>query len=508
LRRCSEVDLFRVVIRIATETDIERLRQVALLLEQENDRLHRRLQALVAKLAEAQGPEAASLQLEIQLLQEQLRQQRQRMFGASSEKKKDRKAETTTKPPHEPQTGHGPTPQSSLPSLDQVHELDEADRVCSACGGELSPMAGQFEEAEEIDVVERSFRIVRHRRQKYRCACGGCVETALGPPKLIPGGRYSVGFAAEVAIGKYVDHAPLARQVRQMARAGLEVTTQTLWDQLEALARHLTPSYEALRAAVLAAPVVGADETRWALLEPGKAKTWWVWSVSAPEGIFYRIAPSRSAEVAAELLGTYQGVVMCDGYRAYGALQRERDGPGRFVLAHCWSHVRRKFVEAEPDYPKAGEMIALIGELYAVEAEAGDDALRRAELRGTRSRALVRSIRDWAMTQRALPESSLGKAIQYLTGIWEGLVRFLDDPAVPLDNNATERGMRSVALGRKNHYGSRSRRGTQVAALFYSLVESAKLAGIEPALYLREAARRAILAPGTATLPHRLLAEN
>ena len=366
-------------------------------------------------------------------------------------------------------------------------------------------MAGQFEEADEIDVVERSFRIVRHKRQKYRCRCGGCVDTALGPPKLIPGGRYAVGFAAAVAIGKYIDHLPLARQVKQMRRAGLSVTSQTLWDQLEALARHLTPSYEALAGRVLEAPVVGADETRWRLLTPGKSKTWWAWSVTAPEAVFYRIASSRSAAAATELLGGYSGVVMCDGYRAYHALARERDGPGGFVLAHCWSHARRKFVEAEPDYPKAGEVLALIGELYALEAEAGDDPARRAEIRQTRSREIVARIHDWVLTQRILPESSLGKAIQYTGGIWEGLCRFLEDPAIPLDNNATERAMRGVALGRKNHHGSRSRRGTEVAALFYSLVETAKLVGVDPALYLREAARRAILAPGTVTLPRDLL---
>jgi transposase len=494
----------RVVIDIATETDIERLRQVAQLLESENDRLHRRLKELTTRLATAEGSQAESLQLEIRLLQEQLAHQRRVRFGQSSEKKKPATKSEDAKP-REARRGHGPTEQPSLPVVEVLHQLDEADEICPSCGGELAEMKGQFEEADEIDVVERAFRIVRHKRQKYRCRCGGCVDTALGPPKLIPGGRYSVGFAAAVAIGKYIDHLPLARQVKQMRRAGLSVTSQTLWDQLEALARHLTPSYEALAGRVLEAPVVGADETRWRLLTPGKSKTWWAWSVTAPEAVFYRIASSRSAAAATELLGGYSGVVMCDGYRAYHALARERDGPGGFVLAHCWSHARRKFVEAEPDYPKAGEVLALIGELYALEAEAGDDPARRAEIRQTRSREIVARIHDWVLTQRILPESSLGKAIQYMGGIWEGLCRFLEDPAIPLDNNATERAMRGVALGRKNHHGSRSRRGTEVAALFYSLVETAKLVGIDPALYLREAARRAILNPRTVMLPRDLL---
>ena len=189
------------------------------------------------------------------------------------------------------------------------------------------------------------------------------MDTALGPPKLIPGGRYSIGFATAVAIAKYADHMPLARQVRQMLRAGLTATTQTLWDQLFALSRHLEPTYEALHAHVLSAPVVGADETTWRLMEPNRPKTWWAWSVTSTDAVYYQIHPSRSAAAAAALLGNYDGIVICDGYAAYSALRKDRaaacDGPAPFTLAHCWAHVRRKFFEAEPHDPRAGEMLDL-----------------------------------------------------------------------------------------------------------------------------------------------------
>ena len=156
------------------------------------------------------------------------------------------------------------------------------------------------------------------------------------------------------------------------------------------------------------------------------------------------------------------------------------------------------------------EMLDLIGKLYQVEAGAraagnGDLHQRRAELRAATSRETVAEIRRWMLEQRALPASSLGKAIRYTDGIWQGLTRFLENPAVDLDNNATERTMRGVAIGRKNHYGSRSLRGTRVAAVFYSLIESAKLSGVEPAAYIREATQRAIESPGTVTLPSSLL---
>ncbi len=117
---------------------------------------------------------------------------------------------------------------------------------------------------------------------------------------------------------------------------------------------------------------------------------------------------------------------------------------------------------------------------------------------------MIDEIRTWLMTQRALPRSSLGKAIAYTSGLWPGLVRFLGDPKIPLDTNGVERALRGVVVGRKNHYGSRSERGTRVAALFYSLIESTKLCGVEPRAYLGEATRRAIRDPGRVTLPRDL----
>jgi transposase len=497
------------VIDLARESRPEVLREVARLQQQEIQKLHRRLGELAAALAKAKGEDATrALQLELLRLREQLAAREQKLFGRSSEQR--RTPATNASPPDDANSpaparrGHGPRSQPELPLVEVVHSLDAPDRACPACGGALAEMTGQSEDSEEIDVVERSYRLVRHRRQKYRCRCGGCVDTALGPPKLVPGGRYSVDFAVAVAVAKYVDHLPLARQVRQMARAGLAIDTQTLWDQLFALRRHLLPTYEALHDLVLAAPVVGADETTWPLLEKGGGKRWYAWSIACPEAVFYRIDPSRSTRAADAILRGYQGVVVADGYSAYATLARER-GSGTFALAHCWAHVRRKLVEAEAAYPQAGEALESIATLYAIEAElAGDAPEARLAARHDRSRPLVEWLRAWLDGVRALPESALGKAIAYADGLWPGLVRFLEDPEIPIDNNATERAMRGVVIGRKNHYGSKSLRGTQVAALFYSLVESAKLAGLEPAGYLAEATRRAIANPGTVTLPRDL----
>jgi transposase len=511
------------VLRLETIRDADTLRQVAVLLERENAKLHAKVQALTHELARLRGEDVAAAERQLVFLKELLAQRERALFAPSSEQRPRPgapAADAAPAPPPAPRRGHGPKAQPELPRLEVVHVLEEADQTCPQCGGTLRPMAGQTEDAEEITVVERQFVLVTHKRQKYRCACNGCVDTAPGPLRLTSrpdarGQRYAPEFAVEVAIGKYADHLPLERQARIMRREGLAIDSQTLWDQLEAAARVLGPTAQALRRHVLAAPVIGADETWWRLLrEPGGTR-WWVWSVTCEDAVTYAILASRSQEAARQVLDGYRGIVLADGYGAYDALARA--GPG-FTLAHCWAHVRRKFVEAEPHYPgPCGEALALIGQLYAVERAcpqvqatldkaARAEALRvRAALRGAQAAPVVAELRAWAHRQRALPESSLGKAISYMLGLWPGLTRFLEDPRIPLDNNATERGLRGVVVGRKNHYGSRSQRGTEVAALFYSLIESAKLCGVEPKAYLLRALRAALATPGTVTLPHALL---
>lgn len=497
------------MIRIETEQNIEALRQVARLLWRENEALHERLRKLTAEKLRLQGADAQALQLEIDQLQELLARREREIFGVSSEK---RPRPTSEAAPVE-RSGHGPREQKQLPIVEARHELPESERGCPQCGGTLKTLGEQAEEYEEITVVERSFLLVRHLRQKYRCRCNGSVVTAPGPARLIPGGRYAPEFAIEVAISKYLDHAPLERQVRIMEREGLVVSSQTLWDQIDALARRLEPCYKALRPRVFRAPVVYADETHWLLMgQEEETSRWWTWCVATDEAVFYQMLGSRSAKAARSVLSGYGGIVLCDGYGAYESLARA--GPD-MTLAHCWAHVRRKFIEIEPHYPRAcAEILQLIGQLYLIErqaprlgySETEEQRALRATLRQERSRPLVEEIHGWAQEQRskALPRSGLGRATEYLLGMWTGLTRFLEDPRIPLDNNAAERALRGIVLGRKNHYGSRSKRGTEVAALFYSLCETAKLAAVEPRAYLLQATHAALRKPGTVLLPHDL----
>lgn len=514
------------VSRLAEEKDPEILRKAVVLLESHNLLLTKKLSDLLRELAQVRAELAAATgnavkgQLRLEALEQQLAKLTKQIFGASSEKRADEapadagtegndKSKDEEKKKKKP-GGHGPTEQPKLPSIVVDHKLDDADTTCPTCGGGLEEMEGQYEEHDEIDVVPLHFVIKHHRRQKYACCCGGCIETALGPDKLCPGGRYSIDFAIYVAISKYCDHLPLERQVRMMARDGLVVTSQTLWDQIEQLAWLVESAMPRLLTYVLGHPVVGGDETSWELMgkKAGQGKSWYVWVLRTPDAVYYAIRGSRGAATAKELLATFSGTLMCDGYAAYFSLAAQYP---LVVLAHCWAHVRREFVEIEKSFPTAcGEILDLIGELYLLDrrcpAGPAGDALR-AEVRGTESRKVIERIVAWfyQTVPTCLPESGLHKALGYMAHMWKGLVLFLDNPLIPLDNNGTERAARGPVLGRKNHYGSRSLRGTEVAALLYSLVESSKLNELEPRLYLRVAVR-AGLRHDPVPLPHEVKA--
>lgn len=489
-------------------SDVSQLRQVAQLLDAENRRLHERLAKLIAENAALKGKSAPQqLSLELVRLQEQLAAMQKRMFGASSERSPQ--AESPEPEPKPPQRGHGPKEQPALPVIEARHELPPSEQTCGVCNGPLETMGQQTEDSEEITVVKRQFVLMIHKRQKYRCRCNASVQTAPAPLKLIPGGRYSLAFAVEVAIQKYAYHLPLERQVRMMRHEGLLVDSQTLWDQIEALARVLRPMYDAIRAHILLADVLHADETHWLLMQKGGSKKWYVWALSTEDAVYYHLNASRSKDVARRLLDGYRGVALTDGYAAYQTLQ----GPGSTLrLAHCMAHVRRKFIEALPAYPQSQQAIDLIGQLYAVErtlptlseregTEREHALALRLDTRKKESAPVMKELRAWLTSQDALPKSLLHEALTYTLALWPGLSLFLDDPRVPLDNNLCERDLRGVVVGRKNHYGSRSERGTQVAAQLYTVVETALKHGHDPRNFLLRATTFALQNPAQALLP-------
>lgn len=491
------------MVSITTELSPEVLRHVAELQEQEIHRLRVRIRQLCRKVAELEGNPKLAPQLELSILAEL-----ERLAPPTQDAEKEKAPVDPGSTEKKRQTGHGPCPQPSLPVVEETIPLTEQQGCCATCGGTITEMQGQYEESEEITVIERQFVRKLIKRAKGRCACNASVVTAPLPPRLIPGGRYSIDFAIEVAMQKYLFHMPLERQVRSMEQDGLTVTSQALWDQIEALAGHLRPNFEAIWDRQLAEPVLHVDETRWPDLSGKRETNWSVLSATSPSAACYRILGSKSERSIRSALAGYEGTLVADGYSVYEALAR--DGP-RPRLANCWAHVLRKFRDIEDNFPvQCGEVLGLIGDLYAIERKVegggafpGDAVAQRLrmQLRDNESRPLLDKIRTWALAQGGLRRSELGKAIRYMLKRWEGLNRFLGDPLVPLDNNAAERALRGPVVGRKNHYGSKSKRGTEVAALFYTLCETAKLCGVEVRAYLREAARRAVSTPGTVLCP-------
>ncbi len=232
------------------------------------------------------------------------------------------------------------------------------------------------------------------------------------------------------------------------------------------------------------------NETRWLLADTkGGASRWWAWISRSQDGVYFELKDSRSAEAAKGLLHEYCGLVMSDGYAAYGSLRKAavREHGRSFRHAHCWAHVRRKFVSLEQSFPdEAKEALDRIGAPFELERlvpedRVDDEALAlRAQNRRERSAPLVKALGEWLATLRPLPQSGLGKAVQYTEKLWAGLTLFLTEPRVPLSNNAAERAISGAVVGRKNYYGSRSERGCHVAAIVYSLVESAKICDLEP----------------------------
>ena len=472
------------------ETDIEQLRRVALAQQVQIEQLLRVLSAQAAELGALKGNEQ-ELQEKLALV-EQLTKQAEEVAAELEElspapPKKEKKKRTQ----------FGSTEQSALPTVEQLFELDAADKTCPSCGGELRPMGEQFETSEMIDVVEVSYRVVKVKQQKYACRCGGCVETAPGPERAIAGGRYSLDFAVKVAIDKYLDHIPLARQERILRRHGLVVSSQTLWDQLHALGRRLESASRALLARVLAEPVIGLDQTSWPRLDGKGEKPWQMWCLTAPGAMVHRIRSDKGAETFKSLIGNYQGVIVCDALKTHEAGVRGND---RVALAGCWAHVFRKFEEAAPDHPEANLAMKWIGDLYAIDESAGADLEKKAKLRRKRSAEVIATMKTWLWSQASLKTLSIGNAAAYVVANWDRLTRFVEDARIPLDNNATERAIRGPVVGRRNHFGSKSERGTEIAAIFYTLLETAKLQGVDPARYLREAA--IAYAHGAVLLPH------
>jgi transposase len=498
-------------MRISDEPNVDVLRQKARILEDENIRLVQKTSELLREVLLLRGMSVTAVEQNLPGLLSQL-------SGSTNNEQttSERRAHDNESKVSQPRKGHGPTQQRQLEVVPETYDLDEADKVCPQCGGALEEWVGQEDESEVVDVIEHQWRVLKRKQKKYRCRCGGCVETAEAPAKLIPGGRYTPEVAIHTAVAKYLDAVPLERQVRQARRQGAKLTSQTLWDQLWALKQLHDGLVARIKAFCLQQAVLGADESPFKVLEKGGAVKWQAWQLSCMLAIYFEIHDSKSAEAGAKLLTGFSGTLMVDGAASYTSLANSESFS--FTIANCWSHARRKVLEAKGEAPgQVAEFLNLVGELYAIEKEAVRgppdeddprvgyrhriDLEKLRELRTTRSRLVVDKLRIWLTEQQCIPNGLLYKKMLYVSSRWQALTLFLDDPRIPLDNNRTEGAYIGLAIGRRNYIGARSTRGTEVAAVFYSIFESARVNGIDGEAYLRYTTAE-LLAEREPLLPH------
>ena len=376
-----------------------------------------------------------------------------------------------------------------------IHLHHPETMSCPDCGGPLKPLGEDA--SEQLEYVPSYFRVIRHIRPKQ--ACGRCdrIVQAPAPGRPISRGLAGPGLLAHVLVSKYADHLPLYRQSEIYARSGVELSRSTLADWVGESAALLRPLVDAVRRHVLRADQIHADDTPVPVLAPGKGSTTsgrlWAYvrdgrpcGDPTPPAVWFAYSPDRQGQHPRNHLRDFRGALHADGYAGFNGLYEG----GRVYEVACWSHVRRKFYDLHHAHasPLAADALQRIGALYAIEAELrGQPAEVRANGRHARAGPQLEAFRAWLQTtlSQVSQKSALAEAIRYALTRWTALTRYCDDGRLEIDNNAAERALRPVALGRKNYLFAGSDAGGARAAAIYTLIGAAKLNGLDPEAYLR-----------------------
>ena len=380
----------------------------------------------------------------------------------------------------------------SLPRETEV--LEPAEAACVDCGGRLDYLGEDVSEI--LEYVPARFKVIRMVRPKFSCIRCDRIVQHPAPSRPIDRGLAGPGLLAHVLTAKYADHLPLYRQSEIYEREGVELDRSTLADWVGGASRMLEPLIDALRKYVVSASKLHGDDVPIPVLAPGngKTKTGRLWtyvrddrpagSTEAP-AVWFAYSPDRKSEHPAVHLATFRGVLQADGYAGFNRLYEK----GTIMEAGCWAHVRRKFhdlVQAH-DSPIATEALERIAALYGIEKEIrGRSPDERRLVRQDRSVPLLQSLHNWMKESLAKlsKKSPVTTAIHYALGRWTQLLRYTTDGRLEVDNNAAERSLRAVALGRKNFLFAGSDAGGERAAGIYSLIGSAKLNDLDPEAYL------------------------
>jgi len=502
-------------MRIAIENlpdDIETLKRLVIEREAQLEQARGANDAARIALEHVQA-EGLYLRTWIEKLKLEILRLRRMQFGRSSEKLSERieqlelivedleTSQAQASPPRARSAEKTPPVRKPLPEhLPRETVTHEPETSCPDCGGTMQRIGEDV--AEMLEYVPARFHVIRHVRPKLACACCERIVQVPAPSRPIERGMPGPGLLAHVLVSKYADHLPLYRQAGIYAREGVGLDRSTLADWVGAAARLLDPLVTALSNHVLAAEKLHADDTPVAVLQPGRGttRTGRLWTYvrddrpagsATPPAVWFRYSADRKGVRPLEHLGAFTGILQADGFAGFDQLYRSKP----ITEAACWAHVRRKFYDLHQatDSPLAAEALARIGALYAIEAEIRSRPPdERRQIRQARAGPLLAELHGWlTATLTKIPtKSELAVAIRYALTRWAALTRYAEDGRIEIDNNAAERALRDVALGRKNWLFAGSNAGGQRAAAIYSLLGTAKLNGVDPQLYLRTVLER------------------
>ena len=450
----------------------------------------------------------AALEQEIEQLKGEKRQLQADLFGRRSETKplndrsnhlddpQDDSQQPKRKRGQQPEN-HGPKRRdySGLPVRETFVDLPPEQCVCPDCGQPLR-LRSDTEDSEQIEIDVRAYRRrLRRRRYERTCTCAGRrTFTAPPAPKLIPKGRYGISLWVEILLDKYFTYRPTERLLNSWRLLGLDLAPGTITDGLRRLEILLRPIYEALKQRNPQGDLHQGDETRWQVFVPMEGKEgfgWWLWLVKSLDTVIYLLDPSRGHTVVENHFGAQsRGVLVVDRYAAYQAMTWVKDGV--IVLAFCWSHVRRDFIRVGKGWPElktwALEWLRRIRLLYRLNDRrlaVQQDATAFGEADGCLRQA-VATMKTQMETELARADlaTPCRKALESLGAHWEGLMRFVHDPRIPMDNNTSERLERGPAVARKNFYGSGSLWSGQLMAALFSILATLALWQLNPRKWL------------------------
>jgi transposase len=480
----------------------------------ENDKLYLLIQRLLrhqfGRRSEQLDPD--QLQFGLEDLEQTIAENQAGRDAANPSKDQPRRAAP-------PNRNHGALP-AHLPRYEVVIDIERRD--CPCCGGTLHVIDEL--RTEQLDIVPAQLRVRVTRRPRYGCrACEGAVVVAPAPERAIDGGMATEAMIAHVVVSKFCDSLPLYRQAQMLARQGITLDRSTLSNWVGRACWWLTPLYDLVVGTVLSSTKLFADDTTLPVLDPGRGQTktgrLWCYAVddrpwcgSGRPAAAYVYSEDRKGARPAGHLAAFQGVLQVDGYAGFKRLAGDRSDDS-VRLAFCWAHMRRPFYQfhASTQSPLAAEVLARIRDLYAIEAEIrGRPPECRQQVRQERSRPIVDALHVWLQdhVERVSAASDLAKAIRYALRHWPGLVVFLEDGRVEMDTNVVERAIRPVTLARKNALFAGSDGGARHWAIAMTLIQTAKLNGVEPMAWLTDVLERIVSGRTKAHELHSLLPWN